>query len=78
MWWPSCKILDLFVIIDDAVSGINKPACAHERIVGRGGNNVCTSGGLPYVVKELVDGGNRRRGPIGEIEYHLGPNAGGN
>ncbi len=55
----------------------NKLACAQERIFGKGGNNVCTLGGLPYVVKELVDNGSRCRGPIGEMEHHLGPNAGG-
>jgi hypothetical protein len=63
--------------VDNGVSGVNKLAGAHERIVGKGGNNACTSGRLPYVVKELVDSGSRSHGPVGEMEYHLGPNTGG-
>jgi hypothetical protein len=70
-------MIDLFVVVDNGVSGINKLACAHERIVGEDGYNICTSGGLPYVVKELVDSGSCCRGSVGEMEYHLGPNAGG-
>jgi hypothetical protein len=70
-------MIELFVVVDDGVFGVNKLAGAHERIVGKGGNDECTMGGLLYVVKELVDGGSRYRGPVGEMEYHLGPNTGG-
>jgi hypothetical protein len=62
-------MVDLFVVIDDGVSGINKLASADERIVGMGGNNVCTLSGLPYIVKEFVDSGSHCHGPIGEMEY---------
>jgi hypothetical protein len=70
-------IVDFFVIVDGGVSSIIKLAGADERIVGEGGNNFCTSGWLPYVVKEFVDSGSRCHGPIGEMEYYLGWNTGG-
>jgi hypothetical protein len=69
--------VDLFVIIDDGVSGVNKFAGANERIVSKGGNDVCTSSGLPYIVKELVNSGSRCRGPVGEMECYLGRDTGG-
>ncbi len=43
-------IVDLFVVIDDSVSSINKLAGAHERIVGKVGNDVHTLGGLLRIV----------------------------
>jgi hypothetical protein len=64
-------LVDLFVIIDDGVSGINKLAGADERIVGKGGNNVCTLGGLPYIVNEFIDSGSHCRGPIRKMEDYL-------
>ncbi len=70
-------IVDLFVIVDDSLSGGNKLAGADERIVGKGGNNVCTLDGLSYTVKEFIDSGSRCRGLVGEVEYYLGPNTSG-
>jgi hypothetical protein len=70
-------IVDLFIIIDSSVSCVNKLAGADERIVGEGGNNVCTSGWLSYIVKEFVDGGSCCRLPVREVEDYLGPNTGG-
>ncbi len=70
-------IVDLFVIVDNGVSSINKLAGADERIVGKGGNNVCTLGGFPYIVKEFVNSGSRCRGPVGEMKYFLGRDTGG-
>ncbi len=67
----------LFVIVDEGVSGINELAGAYERFFGKGGNNVCTRGGFLHIVKELVDSGSGCCGPVGEMEYHLGPNTGG-
>jgi hypothetical protein len=81
---PTCNlggglliIVDLFVVVDNGVSSINKLAGADERIVGEGGNKVCTLGGLPYVVKEFDDSGSHCSGPVGEMEYYLGRNTGG-
>ena len=70
-------IVDFFVVIDDSVSCIDKLAGADERIVGKGEDNVCTLGRLPYIAKEFVDSGSHCRGPVGEMEYYLGQNTGG-
>ncbi len=53
---------------------MNKLVGADYRIVGKGGKDVCTLGGLPFVVKEFVDSGSGCCGPVGEMEYYHGRN----
>jgi hypothetical protein len=70
-------IVDLFVVVDDSVSCIDKLAGADERIVGKGEDNVCTLGRLPYIMEEFVDSGCRCCGPIREMEDYYGPSTSG-
>ncbi len=67
----------MFVVIDDSSSCVDKLAGADERIVGKGGDNVCTLGGLLYVMEEFVDSGSRCRSLVKEVEDYRGPSTGG-